>query len=158
MMLTTKIFLSAIFLFSFILVSPTPIQNNIYSQINPNLDIIDSNSYNNKQKIFSDEYLIFAQSDNSSDNITNPDEITDEDIEKNKEKNKNFLFFILAGFVAIILITFIVVYTYIKCHENTVEEVIEEDQNYSDIGGLTPSKNETDISHDEKNEENKKEE
>ena len=64
----------------------------------------------------------------------------------------------MAGFVAIILITFIVVYTYIKCHENTVEEVIEEDQNYSDIGGLTPSKNETDISHDEKNEENKKEE
>ena len=30
---------------------------NIYSQINPNLDIIDSNSYNNKQKIFSDEIV-----------------------------------------------------------------------------------------------------
>ena len=55
--------------------------------------------------------------------------------------------------------TFIVVYSYLKCHENTVSpQVIEEDQNYSDIGGLTPNKIEAEANKEEKSDEIQKEE
>ena len=153
-MLISKIFLSSIFLFSFILASPTNLQNNIYTKVNLNIE-----NFNVPEKILDNNYLIFGQNLGNSSDKDKSGEITDEDIKKNREKNKNLLFFILAGFVAIVLITFIVVYSYLKCHENPVSpQVIEEDQNYSDIGGLTPSKIEADANKEEKNDEIKKEE
>ena len=158
-MIITKIFLPTIFLFSFIIAPPTILQNNIYSKINSNLETLISDKYNVREKIIDNQYLIFGQNLGNSSDSNKSAEITDEDVKKNREKNRNLLFFILAGFVAIVLITFIVVYSYLKCRENSVSpQVIEEDQNYSDIGGLTPSKTDPDSNKEEKNDENKKEE
>ena len=153
MMIISKVFLSSIFLFSIILASPENNQNNIYTKINLNLE-----NYNAPEKILDNNYLIFEQSlSNSNDNKSK--EITDEEVKKNRENNKRLLFFVLAGFVAIVLITFIVAYSYLKCHENAVSpQVIEEDQNYSDIGGLTPNKIEAEENKEEKSDEIKKEE
>ena len=154
MILISKIFFSFIFLFSIILASPTNLKNDIYTKINLNLE-----NYNAPEKKLDSNYLIFEQSLSNSSNENKSKEITDEDVKKNREKNKSLLFFILAGFVGIVLITFIVVYSYLKCHENTVSpQVIEEDQNYSDIGGLTPNKIETEANKEEKSDEIQKEE
>ena len=154
MILISKIFFSFIFLFSIILSSPTNLKNDIYTKINLNLE-----NYNVPEKKLDSNYLIFEQSLSNSSNENKSKEITDEDVKKNREKNKSLLFFILAGFVGIVLITFIVVYSYLKCHENTVSpQVIEEDQNYSDIGGLTPNKNEAEANKEEKSDEIQKEE
>ena len=154
MILISKIFFSFIFLFSIILASPTNLKNDIYTKINLNLE-----NYNVPEKKLDSNYLIFEQSLSNSSNENKSKEITDEDVKKNREKNKSLLFFILAGFVGIVLITFIVVYSFLKCHENTVSpQVIEEDQNYSDIGGLTPNKIETEANKEEKSDEIQKEE
>ena len=148
-MLISKLFLSTIFLFSFILASPTNIQNNIYTKINLNLD-----NYNIPEKNLDNNYLIFEQSLSNSTQDNKSKEITDEEVKKNREKNKSLLFFILSGFVAIVLISFIVVYSYLKCHTSAGSpQVIEEDQNYSDIGGLTPNKIEAEGNKEEKGDE-----
>ena len=154
MILISKIFFSFIFLFSIILASPTNLKNDIYTKINLNLE-----NYNVPEKKLDNNYLIFEQSLSNSTDKNKSKEITDEDVKKNREKNKSLLFFILAGFVGIVLITFIVVYSYLKCHKNTVSpQVIEEDQNYSDIGGLTPNKIEAEANKEEKSDEIQKEE
>ena len=154
MILISKIFFSFIFLFSIILASPINLKNDIYTKINLNLE-----NYNAPEKKLESNYLIFEQNLSNSTDENKSKEITDEDVKKNREKNKSLLFFILAGFVGIVLITFIVVYSYLKCHENTVSpQVIEEDQNYSDIGGLTPNKNEAEANKEEKSDEIQKEE
>ena len=158
-MLISKIFLSNFFLFSFIIASPTIVQNKIYSKINSNLNVLVSDTFNAQKKIIDNQYLIFGQNLGNISESNKSGEITDEDVRKNRENNRTLLFCILAGFVAIVLITFIAVYSYLKCHENSVNpQVIEEDQNYSDIGGLTPSKTFPDSSKEEKSDENKKEE
>lgn len=104
-------------------------------------NVINDDNYNNG-------YISFET--NSENKNETSGEITDEEVEKNRQKNKTLLFGILAGFIAIVLITCIAVICYLRCHDITVEETIEEDKDYSNIGGITPNKSTSDNNDDDK--------
>ena len=107
-----------------------------------------SNDIDGQNYTKDNEYISFET--NSGNNNETNDEITDEEVDKNREKNKTMLYIILAGFIAIVLITCIAVICYLKCHDITVEETIEEDKDYSNIGGITPNKSGSDNNDDDR--------
>ena len=102
-----------------------------------NIELI--NKDNDEKNILHYEYTIFEK-----EKSTEQDE--EVDVEKNRDKNKILLIIIMAAFVGIIFLTFIIIFSYLKCKEDGIEDSIEEEKDYSNIGGLTPSKTEDDTS------------
>ena len=104
------------------------------------------NNNNTEESNIHYEYLTFQlnneNNNNSNNNNTNNNnteenqEISDEEVEKNRNKNKTFLFIFLGIFAAVIIITFIAIFIYIKFHEGQEDNAIEEDRDYSGIGGI----------------------
>ena len=64
------------------------------------------------------------------------------DVEKNRENNKLLLFIITGGFVGIVFLTFIIFFIFIKCCNKETGELIEEEKDYSNIGGIVSGKSE----------------
>ena len=85
---------------------------------------------------------------NTDDNINQ--ELTDEKVNENREKNKLLFYIIMAVFVGIIIITFIIVFSYIKCHNNKNIDDIEEETDYSNIGGIRANRTYEDKTDDDK--------
>ena len=56
----------------------------------------------------------------------------------------------MAVFVGIIIITFIIVFSYIKCHNNKNVDDIEEETDYSNIGGIRANRTYEDKTDDDK--------
>lgn len=106
------------------------------------------NNNNTEESNIHYEYLTFQlnnENNNNSNNNTNNNinnnteenqEISDEEVEENRNKNKTFLFIFLGIFAAVIIITFIAIFIYIKFHEGQEDNTIEEDRDYSGIGGI----------------------
>ena len=76
----------------------------------------------------------------------------EEEVKENLEKNKMILFIFLGSFLIIILITFIIISIHIKKHEVDNDDIIEEDQDYSNIGGITNATEKDDTQENIKNE------
>ena len=105
------------------------------------------NNNNTEESNIHYEYLTFQlnnENNNNSNNSNNTNnnnteenqEISDEEVEENRNKNKTFLFIFLGIFAAVIIITFIAIFIYIKFHEGQEDNTIEEDRDYSGIGGI----------------------
>ena len=107
------------------------------------------NNNNTEESNIHYEYLTFQlnnENNNNSNINTNNNtnnnnteenqEISDEEVEENRNKNKTFLFIFLGIFAAVIIITFIAIFIYIKFHEGQEDNTIEEDRDYSGIGGI----------------------
>ena len=104
------------------------------------------NNNNTEESNIHYEYLTFQlnneNNNNSNNNNTNNNnteenqEISDEEVEENRNKNKTLLFIFLGIFAAVIIITFIAIFIYIKFHEGQEDNTIEEDRDYSGIGGI----------------------
>ncbi len=110
-----------------------------------------SNNINEENYDKDNKYLSFENNSENSDKTDDDNgEISDEEVDKNREKNKMILFIVLASFIGIVLITCIAVISYLYFHNITVEETIEEDHDYSDIGGITPNKSGSDNNEDDK--------
>ena len=98
-------------------------------------------NYNNiEESVLHYEYLTFQnfKENEKINNGTNgnKEDSQEEEVKANRENNKKILFIITGSFVVIIIISFISIVSYIKCHEVSNENVIEEDQDYSNIGGI----------------------
>ena len=98
-------------------------------------------NYNNIEESFLHyEYLTFQNfkenENNNNGTNGNKEDSQEEEVKANRENNKKILFIITGSFVVIIIISFISIVSYIKCHEVSNENVIEEDQDYSNIGGI----------------------
>ena len=52
------------------------------------------------------------------------------------------LFIITGGFVGIVFLTFIIFFIFIKCCNKETGELIEEEKDYSNIGGIVSGKSE----------------
>ena len=105
------------------------------------------NNNNTEESNIHYEYLTFQlnnENNNNSNNSNNTNnnnteenqEISDEEVEENRNKNKTLLFIFLGIFAAVIIITFIAIFIYIKFHEGQEDNTIEEDRDYSGIGGI----------------------
>ena len=98
-------------------------------------------NYNNiEESVLHYEYLTFQNfkenENNNNGTNGNKEDSQEEEVKANRENNKKILFIITGSFVVIIIISFISIVSYIKCHEVSNENVIEEDQDYSNIGGI----------------------
>ena len=104
------------------------------------------NNNNTEESNIHYEYLTFQLNNENNNNSNNTNtnnnnteenqEISDEEVEENRNKNKTFLFIFLGIFAAVIIITFIAIFIYIKFHEGQEDNTIEEDRDYSGIGGI----------------------
>ena len=107
------------------------------------------NDDNEKEEILHYEFLTFKINDpqNGTDEKTE-DEKEEEEVKQHREDNQTLLFIFLGIFVGLILITFIIIFVYLKCYGGG--DAIEEDQDYSNIGGITAtSSNEKDGTTDD---------
>ena len=89
----------------------------------------------NEEEIFHYEYLTFKISSGNNNNDGKTEEDEEKEIKENRKKNESLLFIFLGVFVLIIVITFVLMFVYLKIY--SVREIIEEDQDYSNIGGIT---------------------
>jgi hypothetical protein len=107
------------------------------------------NDDNEKEEILHYEFLTFKINDpqNGTDEKTE-EEKEEEEVKQHREDNQTLLFIFLGIFVGLILITFIIIFVYLKCYGGG--DAIEEDQDYSNIGGITAtSSNEKDGTTDD---------
>ena len=89
----------------------------------------------NEEEILHYEYLTFKISSGNNNNDIKTEEDEEKEIKENRKKNESLLFIFLGVFVLIIVITFVLMFVYLKNYSN--REIIEEDQDYSNIGGIT---------------------
>ena len=135
------------------------IQSNMFVKLKPNQNdnkeqilLINAKVYNDdneKEEILHYEFLTFKINDpqNGSDEKTE-EEKEEEEVKQHREDNQTLLFIFLGIFVGLILITFIIIFVYLKCYGGG--DAIEEDQDYSNIGGITAtSSNEKDGTTDD---------
>ena len=126
----------------------TPINSNIYNKIDLNKKYILSENF--EESIHDTKNNAVFQK--NSGNLTNDEE---EKVNENREKNKIILFIFLGSFLLIILITFIIISIYIRKHNLDIDGTIEEDQDYSNIGGITGGSEKDDTKNNIKTEEGK---
>ena len=132
----------------------TPINSNIYNKIDLNKKYILSENF--EESIHDTKNNAVFQI--NSGNITNEDEEKikkDNEVKDNREKNKIILFIFLGSFLVIILITFIIISIYLRKHTLDIDGTIEEDQDYSNIGGITGGSEKDDTKNNIKTEEGK---
>ena len=147
MKILTKLFYFIFFLIYNVKGIPTPINTNIYNKIDLIKEYL---SENTKENIYDTKNDAIFQK--NSGNATND---KDNEVNENREKNKIILFIFLGSFLVIILITFIIISIYIRKHNLDIEGTIEEDQDYSNIGGITGGSEKDDIKNNIKTEEGK---
>ena len=147
MKILTKLFYFIFFLIYNVKGIPTPINSNIYNKINLIKEYL---SENTKENIYDTKNDAIFQK--NSGNATND---KDNEVNENREKNKIILFIFLGSFLVIILITFIIISIYIRKHNLDIEGTIEEDQDYSNIGGITGGSEKDDTKNNIKTEEGK---
>ena len=154
MKILTKSFYFIFFLIYTVKGIPTPINSNIYNKIDLNKKYILSENF--EENIYDTKNNAVFQI--NSGNITNEDEEKikkDNEVKDNREKNKIILFIFLGSFLLIILITFIIISIYIRKHNLDIDGTIEEDQDYSNIGGITGGSEKDDTKNNIKTEEGK---
>lgn len=103
------------------------------------------NDENEKEEILHYEYLTFEINSGNNPNNGNFEkskEEEDEEIKNNRDKNEILLFVFMGIFIGFIVITFTAIFIYLKCYGGG--DAIEEEQDYSDIGGITVTSNEKD--------------
>ena len=122
------------------------IQSNMFVKLKPNQNdnkeqilLINAKVYkddNEKEEILHYEFLTFKINDpqNGNDEKTE-EEKEEEEVKQHREDNQTLLFIFLGIYVGLILITFIIIFVYLKCYGGS--DAIEEDQDYSNIGGIT---------------------
>ena len=96
------------------------------------------------------KYLQIGSEEDAHTDDNNNQDLTDEKVNENREKNKLLFYIIMAVFVGIIIITFIIVFSYIKCHNNKNVDDIEEETDYSNIGGIRANRTYEDKTDDDK--------
>ena len=102
----------------------------------------------NAETIISEKSIEETEDNSSSDGSdedkgsNKKDENGEIDVEKNRENNKLLLFIITGGFVGIVFLTFIIFFIFIKCCNKETGELIEEEKDYSNIGGIVSGKSE----------------
>ena len=148
MKILTKSFYFIFFLIYNVKGIPTPINSNIYNKIDLNKKYILSENF--EESIHDTKNNAVFQK--NSGNLTNDEE---EKVNENRDKNKIILFIFLGSFLVIILITFIIISIYIRKHNLDIEGTIEEDQDYSNIGGITGGSEKDDTKNNIKTEEGK---
>ena len=147
MKILTKSFYFIFFLIYNVQGIPTPINSNIHNKIDLIKEYL---SENIEENIYDTKNNAVFQK--NSGNLTNDEE---EKVNENRDKNKIILFIFLGSFLVIILITFIIISIYIRKHNLDIEGTIEEDQDYSNIGGITGASEKDDTKNNIKTEEGK---
>ena len=153
MKILTKSFYFIFFLIYNVQGIPTPINSNIHNKIDLIKEYL---SENIEENIYDTKNNAVFQK--NSGNLTNDEEEKikkDNEVKDNREKNKIILFIFLGSFLVIILITFIIISIYIRKHNLDIEGTIEEDQDYSNIGGITGGSEKDDTKNNIKTEEGK---
>ena len=110
--------------------------------------LINANVYNDdneREEILHYKYLLFKTNTgninlNDGTDEKSPEEKEEEDVKHNREKNVTLLFIFMGIFIAIILITFTSIFVYLK-YFGGGDYAIEEEQDYSGIGGITSGEN-----------------
>lgn len=98
---------------------------------------LSNNFEENKYIIKNDEIYQINSEKLKNDDKKEGEKSEEEEVKENLEKNKMILFIFLGSFLIIILITFIIISIHIKKHDVDNDDIIEEDQDYSNIGGIT---------------------
>ena len=153
MKILTKSFYFIFFLIYNVQGIPTPINSNIHNKIDLIKEYL---SENIEENIYDTKNNAVFQK--NSGNLTNDEEEKikkDNEVKDNREKNKIILFIFLGSFLLIILITFIIISIYIRKHNLDIDGTIEEDQDYSNIGGITGGSEKDDTKNNIKTEEGK---
>ena len=116
------------------------IQSDMFVKLEPNQNnnkeqilLINAKVYNEdneKEEIIHYEFLIFKIKEQKTE-----EEKEEEKVENHRKDNQILLFIFMGIFIGLILITFIIIFVYLKCCGGG--DAIEEDQDYSNIGGIT---------------------